>query len=167
MQASDRRRRLIAGLLAAGTLGVLSGCGGKAPKETPPPAGPPPELRISVSAAANANRGPAGQGLPIVVRLYELKARGAFDGADFYSLYDRESATLGGESIGREEATLAPGTERLVVRNLNPEARYLGVVAAFRDIDRATWRTVQELYPGKNNNIAVTIGATAVTAQGL
>ena len=41
------------------------------------------------------------------------------------------------------------------------------MVAAFRDIDRATWRTVQELYPGKNNNIAVTIGATAVTAQGL
>jgi type VI secretion system protein VasD len=165
MQTSHRRR-FVAALLAAAALGSLSGCGGKPPKEPPPP-GPPPELRISVSAAANANRGPGGQGLPIVVRLYELKARGAFDGADFYSLYDRESATLGGELIGREEATLAPGKERLFVRNLNPEARYLGVLAGFRDIDRATWRAVQELRPGKNNNIGVTIGPNAVAVQGL
>lgn len=166
MQASDRRR-FVAAFMAAAALAILGGCGGKPVKEAPPPAGPPPELRISVSAAANANRGPGGKGLPIVVRLYELKARGAFDGADFYSLYDREAATLGAESIGREEATLAPGTERLVVRNLNPEARYLGVLAGFRDIDHATWRTVLELRPGKNNNIAVTIGPNAVAAQGL
>jgi type VI secretion system protein VasD len=165
MQASDRRH-FVAALIAAVALGALGGCGGKPPKETPPP-GPPPELRISVSAAADANRGPGGKGLPIVVRLYELKARGAFDGADFYSLYDRESATLGAELIGREEVTLAPSKERLVVRNLNPEARYLGVLAGFRDVDRATWRAVYELRPGKNNNVAVTIGANAVAAQGL
>jgi len=149
---------------AMGTLG--GGCGGKPPKE-PPPAGPPPELRISVSAAADANRGPGGKGLPVVVRLYELKARGAFDGADYFSLSDKEAATLGGELIGREEATLAPGTERLVVRNLNPESRFLGVAVGFRDIDHASWRAVQELYPGKNNNLAVTVGPNAVGVQKL
>jgi type VI secretion system protein VasD len=166
MDPIDRRRRLVAGLLAAGTLGTLAGCGGKAPMEPPPP-GPPPELRISVSAAANANRGPGGKGLPVVVRLYELKARGAFDRADFYSVYDKESATLDGELVGREESTLAPSTERLVVRTLDPATRYLGVVAAFREIDRATWRAVLELRPGKNNNVAVTVGSNAVSVQPL
>jgi type VI secretion system protein VasD len=166
MQASDRRR-FVAAFMAAAALAALGGCGSKPAKEAPPPAGPPPELRISVSAAEGANRGPGGRGLPIVVRLYELKARGAFDGADFYSLYDREAATLGAELIGREELNLSPGKERLVVRTLNPEARYLGVLAGFRDIDRATWRTVHELRPEKNNNIAVTIGPNAVAAQGL
>ena len=161
-----RRRRLVAGLLAGGTLAALGACGGKPPKEPPPP-GPPPELRISVSAAGNANRGPGGKGLPVVVRLYELKARGAFDRADFYSLYDKESETLGGELVGREEATLPPASERLVVRTLDPATRYLGVVAAFRDIDRATWRTVLELRPDKNNNVAVTVGPSAVAAQPL
>lgn len=162
----DRRRRLLAGVLAAATLTALAGCGGKPPKELPPP-GPPPELRISASAAADANRGPGGKGLPVVVRLYELKARGAFDRADFYSLYDKESATLGAELVGREELTLPPGSERLAVRTLDPATRYLGVVAAFRDIDRATWRTVLELRPDKNNNVTVTVGANAVSAQPL
>lgn len=169
MHASLPRRRAVAlraVVCALAVLDILAGCGGKPPKEAPPP-GPPPELRVSASAADNANRGPGGGGLPVVVRLYELKARGAFDGADFYSLYDRESATLGGELIGREEITLPPGQERLVVRTLGADSRYLGVVAAFRDIDRATWRAVLELYPGKNNNVAVTVGPGAVSAAPL
>lgn len=157
------RRRLLAALIAISALGGLGGCGSKPPRDTsPPPPGPPPELRISVSAASNSNGG-----VPVVVRLYELKARGTFDKADFFSVYDKESATLGPELIGREETVLPPGQERLVVRTLTPDSRYLGVVAAFRDIDSATWRAAIELRPGKNNNVAVTLGAKTVGIQGL
>jgi type VI secretion system protein VasD len=166
MQASNRRRRLIAGLLAAATLAAMGGCASKPPKEDkPPPPAPPPVLRVDVTAAANANRGPGGQALPIVVRLYELKAQGAFSGADFFSLYDHESKTLGGELVAREELTLAPGQTRQIVKPLDPQTRYLGVLGAFREIDRATWRALVPLVAGKDNNLDVAVGANAIRVQ--
>jgi type VI secretion system protein VasD len=122
-------------------------------------------LRVDVAAASDANRGPGGQGLPIVVRLYELRAQGAFSGADFFSLYDREAKALGGELIAREELTLSPGQTRQIVKPLDPQARYLGVLAAFRDLDHAEWRDLVPLADGKDNNLAVAVGAKAVRAQ--
>jgi len=165
MKTSERRRRFIAGLLAAATLTAMGGCGSKPPKEDKPPPAAPPVLRVDVSAAANANRGPAGQGLPIVVRVFELRAQGAFSGADFFSLYDHESKTLGGELIAREELTLAPGQTRQIVKPLDPQTRYLGVLGAFREIDRATWRALVPLVAGKDNNLDVAVGANAIRVQ--
>jgi type VI secretion system protein VasD len=168
MGLSIRLGRTLTGLLIAAILASLAACGSKPPKEIkPPPAppAPPPQLRVNVAAASNANRGPAGQALPIVVRLYELKAQGAFSGADFFSLYDRESETLGGELIAREELTLAPGQAAKIDKPLNPEARYLGVLGAYRDIDRASWRSLVPLISGKDNNLDIAVGATAIGVQ--
>ncbi|HSO79661.1 MAG TPA: type VI secretion system lipoprotein TssJ, partial [Chromatiaceae bacterium] len=145
----------------AAALASLAACGGKPPKEEKPP----PVLRVDVTAAPNANRGPGGQALPIVVRLYELRAQGAFSGADFFSLYDREAKTLGGELIAREELTLTPGQTRQIVKPLSPQARYLGVLGAFRDLDHAAWRALVPLADGKDNNLDVAVGAKAIRAQ--
>jgi type VI secretion system protein VasD len=157
-------QRAAGALVLTALIAALVGCAGKPP---PPPKEekPPPELRAEVVAAPNANRDPSGRALPIVVRLYELKAEGAFSSADFFSLYDKESEALGGELIGREEVTLVPGQRRLVVRPLSPEASHLGVVGAFRDIDRAAWRALVSLTPGKDNTVQVDVGSTAITAQ--
>ncbi|HYN79541.1 MAG TPA: type VI secretion system lipoprotein TssJ [Lamprocystis sp. (in: g-proteobacteria)] len=156
---------LVLPLAMTATLVAVPGCAGKPPP--PPPKKeekPAPELRAEVIAAPGANRDPSGRALPIVVRLYELKAEGAFAGADFYKLYDHEAETLGAELIGREEVTLVPGSRRLVVRPLSPEASYLGVIGAFRDIDRASWRTLVALTRDQTNTIQVDVGATGVTA---
>ena len=150
-------------LAAVGTLAALAACGGQPPKADKAP--PAAMLRVEVTAAADANRGPTGQALPIVVRLYELKAQGAFSGADFYSLYDREAKTLAGELIAREELSLSPGQTRQIVKPLDPQARYLGVLGAFRDIDHADWRALVPLADGKDNTLQVAVGAKAVRAQ--
>jgi len=162
------RRRQFLGLLAAAvTSAALAACASKPKPEDPKkePEKPVPELRVEVIAAPDANRDPSGRALPIVVRLYELKGEGAFAGADFFSVYDREPATLGGDLIAREEVTLVPGQRRLVVHPLNSAARYLGVVAAFRDIDRAGWRALVALTPDQTNTVQVEVRAAAVSAQ--
>jgi type VI secretion system protein VasD len=164
MGPSIRVGRVLLRLLATAALATLAACGGAPAKEDKPPA-PAPVLRVEVAATADANRGPAGQALPIVVRLYELKAQGAFGGADFFSLYDREAKTLGGELIAREELTLTPGQTRQIVKPLDPQVRYLGVLGAFRDIDRADWRALVPLVAGKDNNLDVAVGAKAIRAQ--
>ncbi len=161
------RRRLIGGLAAAAVLTALWGCAGKPP--VPPPAAkpdkPPPDLFVEVTATKDANRDASGRGLPVVVRLYELRTEGAFAAADFFSLYEKESATLGPSLIAREEVTLAPGQQRLVTRLQSPEAKQLGVLAAFRDIDRAAWRALVTLTPDQSNAVQVRVGPAAVTAQ--
>ncbi|WP_295431111.1 type VI secretion system lipoprotein TssJ [uncultured Thiodictyon sp.] len=152
--------------MAAAMLAALVGCAGKPPPAPPSPAADqPPQLRITVSAAADANRDQTGRGLPIVVRLYELKAAGDFAGADFFRLYEQEAAALGATLIAREEVTLAPGQRRLTVLPLSPAATHLGVLGAFNDIDRAGWRALQALEPGRDNSVEVEVGAAAINVR--
>lgn len=167
-RSETSRRRLLGGLASAAVLTALWGCAGAPP---PPPAPsakpdkPPPELFVEVVATADVNRDPSGRALPIVVRLYELRTEGAFAAADFFSLYEKESATLGPSLIAREEVTLAPGQQKLVTRMQSPEAKQLGVLAAFRDIDRAAWRALVTLTPDQSNAVQVRVGPAAVSAQ--
>ena len=163
------RRPLAILLMALILASVASGCGGKK-KEPPPPPPPEPEkpapmLRIDVSAAGNANRGPSGQGLPVVVRLYELNAQGAFSGADFFSLYNDQAGTLGGELVASEELNLAPGGSRSLAKPLSPDARYFGAMGAFRDIDNARWRALVPLAAETDNTLKVTVGADAIRIE--
>ncbi|MGB5834018.1 MAG: type VI secretion system lipoprotein TssJ [Thiohalocapsa sp.] len=142
---------------------LTQGCGGgaapKLPEET--------TLQAKLAASDDVNSGSGRSALPIVVRLYELKSAGVFSSADFFSLYQREADTLGSELIAREEVSLSPGQGYLMTKKLPAEAAFLGVVAAFRDIDHAQWRDVVRLNPNHANKVFVTVSADsiAVAAQ--
>ncbi len=100
-----------------------------------------PRLAITLQASANVNPNPEGQASPIVVRLYELKSLDAFTGEDFFTLYDNEKAVLGEQLLAKEEIELKPGETREIGHGLNPATRFVGVIAAYRDIDHAKWQT--------------------------
>ena len=133
---------------------VLSGCGSK-----------PTRLEADVVAGSGANKDAAGRYLPIVVRVYELKAIGAFQGADFYSLYDNEAETLGADLLAREELNLRPGQQHRLERATAPEALYIGVLGAFREIDIATWKATYALRQGKTNKVEIQIGPSAISIR--
>ncbi|MBK1717787.1 type VI secretion system lipoprotein TssJ [Thiocystis violacea] len=126
---------------------------------------PPPRLSIEIRAANDANLGPGGRGLPVVARVYELKSLGVFASADFFSLYDHETEVLGGDLLARDEVTLAPGQFLPLERLLDTDAAYVGVVAAFRDIDQSQWRESLRLKPDVDNKILIEIGAKAVSIR--
>lgn len=161
----SNRRRSIACTFLSLALVLLTGCGGKPTVPPVPQEKPPLQLRIKVTAAPDANRGPGGEPLSVVVRLYELKSQGIFANADFFSLYDREGEVLGGDLIARDEVTLAPGQFLPISRPLNPEATYLGVIAAFREIDQARWRDLMRMKPDMDNTLLVEVGANAVSIR--
>ena len=119
-------------LLAAGTL-LLVACGGP-PKPT--------VSKATLVAAANANPDSAGRASPVVVRLYQLKDEGAFNNADFFTLYDKDKEALGASIVGREELELQPGQTRELELKIAPEARFVGAIAGFRDIRNAKWKVV-------------------------
>jgi type VI secretion system protein VasD len=154
-QISARRhhRARLCGLAGAA---LLLGACASAPKPT--------EIEGSVSAAANVNPSVSQRPSPLVIRLYELKTASAFNNADFVSLYQRDQAELGGDLVAREEVVLNPGESRPIRRVAAPETRFIGVLAGYRDLDRAKWRTVVPVQPARKQTLTITAGELAITA---
>jgi type VI secretion system protein VasD len=118
-----------------------------APASAWPKSGAAAKALITVAADVNPDSG--GRASPIVVRLYQLKEQGAFAASDFFAIYDKEAATLGGGLIGREEYVFNPGEQRELELKLDKDAKFLGVVAAYRDIGNSKWRALTAA-PKKN-----------------
>ncbi len=123
-------------LLVPALLCALAGC-----KSAPPPL-KPPKISMSVVVGADVNPDLTGKAAPVVVRIYQLKDDAAFTAADFFALYDKEQMTLGPALIERREFELAPGEQRSFDYPVPNDARFIGAIAAFRDIRNAQWRAV-------------------------
>ncbi|SAK89959.1 putative lipoprotein [Caballeronia pedi] len=108
--------------------------------KSPPPPPAPTVVRISVNALDGVNPDRTGRPSPVVVRVYELKTTAAFDSADFFTLYGKDQATLGGDLNAKNEFLLRPGDSRSVEQTVQPGTKFVAVVAAYRDIERSRWR---------------------------
>jgi type VI secretion system protein VasD len=102
----------------------------------------PVQVRTKISAAADMNPDAAGRASPLVVRVYGLRTDPEFSKADFFALYDREKETLSASMTNFQEYVLQPGESREVRVPMSRDARYVGVLAAYRDIRGARWRVV-------------------------
>lgn len=145
-------------LLAVLLLAALAGCGG-APKPKPT------TLAGTVAAAPGVNPNVSQRPSPLLLRVYELRSATAFGAADFVSLYQRDQAELGADLVGREELTLSPGEQRPLNRTLAPETRFIGVFAAYRDVEHARWRSVLAVQPGQAHKVMIRADALAVSAE--
>src|SRR5262245_56421700 len=139
--------------LAWGIAIALAGCG----------AARPPLLQGAIKADPATNPDPNGRPSPVVVRVYEVKALGAFNSADFFSLFERESETLGPELVGREEYDLRPGESRPYRRQLQPDTKFIGVVAAFRDLEHSSWRQAVAVPAKRSVRVTIAVDARTVT----
>jgi len=143
----------LASLLAAL---ALAGCG-KSPivLARPTPATSP--LTISVSADTNPDAN--GRPSPVVLRVYQLKADDAFVNAEFFPLFDDDMKVLGPSLISRDEYVLAPAERKTIEVAVSGEAKFLGAVAAFRDIRNAEWRV---LVPASRKGLNVAVERSRV-----
>ena len=128
--------------------------------------GPPPptvvELTLAATADANAIQ---NQPSPVVVRVYQLKSPAAFEEADFFQLRADEGGVLGDDLLGSDEYFISPGASQTVKSELSPDARFLGVAAAFYDIDGASWRDTVAIPPNETTVVTANIGALSVALQ--
>jgi type VI secretion system protein VasD len=152
------RVRLSAWLLGLAASILTIGCAG------PPPPPKPTVVAASLQATASANPDARKRASPLVVRIYELKSSAAFEAADFLSLYERDQATLAAEMGAREEFTLRPGDSKPWEKTVGPEVRFIGVIGAFRDIERARWKAIVPVKANARN--IVTIRADDITITG-
>jgi type VI secretion system protein VasD len=139
-------------LLLAGTGVLVGACASTpAPAPAPPPPAPvvldPVTLQVTLVATDDVNPDARGRASPLSVRISELRSRSAFDAADFFSLYDREQATLGTELLSKEQYILRPGDTQGYTRKAQGETRFLAVVAAYRDLEGSIWRVAAGIAP--------------------
>src|SRR6185312_12013860 len=115
-------------------LAALTACSSKPPKPSP--------THAQFVVSGDVNPDASGRASPVVVRLFQLRNDGEFASADFFALYDKEKETLGASLISREEYVLAPGETRTLEMPISPDARFVGALAAYRDIRAAHWRAI-------------------------
>jgi type VI secretion system protein VasD len=123
----------------------------------------PTELEVTIEASPNLNPNAEGRPSPIVVRFYELSSADVFETADFFTLYDNEMATLGKFIQFRDEMTINPGQKTSFEQDAKPETRYVGIVAAYRDLDNARWRGVLKVTPHEKTKIVIHLGSLSVS----
>jgi type VI secretion system protein VasD len=143
----------IGAALGLALCGVLVAC---AQKEPPPPP-PPTKVELTLTAADGVNPDPEGRASPVIVRYYQLAGTNAFEKADFFQLYDKEAALLGQDLLGRDEVPLAPGATQKAAFEAKAGTKFLGVVAAYRDINQAEWRADVPIPANQTTKLKVTL----------
>ncbi|HEX6865687.1 MAG TPA: type VI secretion system lipoprotein TssJ [Caulobacteraceae bacterium] len=151
--------RWLAPVLAAT---LVAGCFGKKP-----PPGPelpkPAKLDLVVNASADLNPDSTGRPSPLVVRIYALRQMTEFEKADFFALFEKDEQVLAAALAKREEIILKPGDAIMQPREYPPDAVFVAVMAAYRDVERSTWRASSPIAPGSTGVITLKAGAKGVT----
>ena len=71
------------------------------------------------------------------------------------SLFEQDKTVLANDIVTREEFVIRPGDTQTIDKLLPPETQAIGVMAAFRDLNRAQWRALAILAPAKDNTVVI------------
>lgn len=121
-----------------------------------------PSVDLALASQPNVNPDHSGRPSPIIVKNFELRNDLIFKQADFQSLFERPVQVLGADLIAADELVLIPGEARKIAYKPNPDTRYLGVVAGFRQMDRAHWRVIKPIDAENKNLIALEFNDTSI-----
>ncbi len=149
-------RFLPAAVLAA--FAVLSGCSALSPNSDLT------KLDLSLQGSDRLNPDLNGRPSPIVIRLLELKHPVAFENTDFFSLYQRPKEALSPDLVIQEELELRPGEQRDLKLFVQDGSRYVGVLAAYRDLPESSWRFVIPLEHKAQNRIELSLDEHGIKA---
>jgi len=138
--------------------GLAAGCGASPP---PPPVTTP--VQLTFMASADINPDVSGRAAPVVLRYYQLGGTGAFERADYFQLHDKDAALLGQDLLDRQELPLTPGATQTVAFEAKPGTKAVGIIAAYRDIDRALWRVDAPITTGQKASLTVRVEKLKLT----
>jgi len=149
-------------LLLCTSIWLLSGCSALSPFSSVT------KLDLQLTASEQLNHDLNGRPSPIVLRLFELRHPVAFENADFFSLYDRARESLPQDLIATQELELRPGEDLALKLRVAPGSRYVGLLAAYRDLPHTRWRHVLSLPAAQRSEGRLVLDHTGIhQASGL
>jgi type VI secretion system protein VasD len=120
------------------------------------------KLNLQLAASDQLNPDLNGRPSPIVVRLFELRHPVAFENADFFSLYERARESLAPDLVTSEELELRPGETVSLKLSVKEGSRYVGILAAYRDLPETRWRYTVPLTPAGITNMDLTLDQAGI-----
>ncbi len=105
-------------------------------------------LKVDVYASADASLDEMGRPLSVIVRVYQLSEARAFATSGFVDLWQNDIKTLGREMLSRQEIFIVPNSTRMIKINKQANARYIAVVALFRNPISGRWRAYRPVSNG-------------------
>lgn len=147
----ETTRALYLGALLITLVGLIAGCA--------------PRVELDMTAGPRLNPGPGGEPLPVLLRVYQLDDRTAFEEAERPALARDDAAVLDGW-LQRRELILQPGQRQEVQLEMDDEASYLALAVFFLDVEAERWRLLEPLpdsflglRPGQRLTLALDGGA--------
>jgi type VI secretion system protein VasD len=142
--------------MVLGAAGLLAACQSGPPK--------PSTVTINFTGQAGMNLGPGGGDRPVTVLILRLKSTGKFNSADYFALQGDASSALGGDLLGSDSVSIAPGGTATKTLTVEPEAAALGFVALIREPGGKTWRTTKSVSSGSQLTVNVRLGSGGISA---
>lgn len=101
-----------------------------------------PYADLEILSMYDINPDSNGRPSPVVVYIFELSESTLFESQDFFSIYENYEKVLGPDLVNKYEVSLTPGQKETYSTSMSPKTEYLGIIAAFRDIENSNWRQV-------------------------
>ena len=120
-------------------------------------------IKLHASSALNIDQ--AGRPLALIAKIYKLRQNTAFVQATYATFLSpqKEKEALGNDLIEVKEVTLIPGQRYEFLEKVSHEAKYIGVVALFRNPAPARWRADFFAASAEDSGIVIGIHACALT----
>ena len=116
---------------------LASGCGGTPVK--------PYALKTHLSAALNINPDRVGVASPVSIYVFQLTDSAEFDSRDYFTLADSPADKLDDTVLDKQKILMTPDSTKFMDLKMNPAARAIGAIAAFRQLNGGVWRSKVQL----------------------
>jgi type VI secretion system protein VasD len=145
--------------------GALEAIGLSKPPPVPESQQPARNVVAHLHAATRLNVDARGQSLALLVRIYKLRQRGAFEQAPYAAFLSprAEREALGTDLVDVREVTLVPGQHLDVNDRLARDTPWLGIVALFHAPAEHGWRVVFSAADAERAGVTVGLHACALT----
>lgn len=128
-----------------------------------------PDFKVNwrVYASESLNVDEQGHALALVLRIYKLKSPDAFLQAPYDTFGDaaKEKAVLGDDLVAAREVQLVPGQHYEATDKVAREARYVGIVALYRNPLPGRWRYAFSTAQADKTGLNIGAHACAMSVQ--
>jgi|GEM_PF-904411 len=123
-----------------------------------------PYDKISMTASKNVNPDGNLRPSPIQVKVFELSSRTTFDNVDFEGLFYQGETLLSDELLSKATFTIQPKETLKHEILLNKQAKFVAILAAYRNIDSARWKHIYKVKPHGHYRHTITLGDNGIIA---
>jgi len=123
----------------------LQGCSAKSVKKAVPFMSSDSYLKLILKASTDINPNPAGRASPLNVKTYLLTSRTTFDNLRFDAAFEQAKVLLDDELLSQKEYIFQPGETVKYKIKISEDTRFVAVLAAYREMDKAKWKIVLPL----------------------